>query len=131
MSLLIDTDVVSFTYKKDSRADLYEPHLKGNLLVLSFMTLAELNLWTLGNSWNEKRKRNFAAFLKNYLIIYSDEKLCEIWVNIKIESKRKGRPIETADARVAAVALAFDVLLVTHNHKHFQYISGLQIISEN
>jgi len=131
MSLLIDTDVVSFTYKKDSRADLYEPHLKENLLVISFMTLAELNLWTPGNNWNEKRKRNFATFFKDYLIIYPDEKLCEIWAQIKIEAKQKGRPIETADAWVAAVALMFDVPLVTHNRKHFQNISGLQIITEN
>ncbi len=131
MSLLIDTDVVSFTYKKDSRAALYEPHLKGNLPAISFMTLAELNLWTLGNNRGGKRKRNFAEFLKDYLIIYPDENLCEVWAKIKSDAYRKGRPIGTADAWVAAVALMFDVPLVTHNRKHFQNVSGLQIISEN
>ena len=43
MNLLIDTDVVSFTYKKDSRATLYEPHLQENFMIISFMTLAELS----------------------------------------------------------------------------------------
>lgn len=130
MNLLIDTDVNSFTYKKDSRSNLYESHLKGNFLIISFMTLAELKLWTLGNNWGERRKRNFAEFLKDYLVIYPDEKLCEIWAEIKTDAYKKGRPIETADVWVASVALLFDIPLVTHNRKHFENVVGLQIISE-
>lgn len=130
MNLLVDTDVVSFTYKKDSRAALYEPHLQENFLIISFMTLAELNLWTLGNNWGEKRKSNFAEFLKDYLVIYADEKLCEIWAEIKSDAHRKGRPIEAADAWVAAVALMFDIPLVTNNRKHFENVGNLKIISE-
>lgn len=40
MNVLVDTDVLSYTYKKDSRAALYEPHLKNNFLLISFMTFA-------------------------------------------------------------------------------------------
>ncbi|MBA2737143.1 MAG: type II toxin-antitoxin system VapC family toxin [Pyrinomonadaceae bacterium] len=130
MNLLIDTDVLSFTYKKDSRSTLYESYLKENFLIISFMTLAELNLWTLRNNWGEKRKNNLAEFLKDYLVIYADEKLCEIWAEIKSDAHRKGRPIETADAWVAAVALMFNIPLVTNNRKHFENVGNLQIISE-
>ena len=130
MNLLIDTDVLSFTYKKDSRAVLYESHLEGNFLIISFMTLAELNLWTLSNNWGEKRKNSFSEFLEDYLVIYADEKLCKIWANIKSDTHKKGRPVETADAWVAAAALMFDIPLVTHNRKHFENISNLKIISE-
>lgn len=124
MNLLIDTDVISYAYKKDSRSVLYEPHLKGNSFVISFMTLAELNHWTLGNNWGEKRKSEFSEFLKNYLVIYPDEKACEIWAQITINARKKGTPIETADAWIAAVALMFDIPLVTHNRKHFENIRG-------
>ena len=130
MNLLVDTDVLSFAYKKDSRAALYESHLEGNFLIISFMNLAELKLWTLGNNWSEKRKSDFAEFLKDYLVIYPDEKLCEIWAKIISDAHKKGRPIETADAWVAAVALMFDVPLVTHNRKHFENVTNLKIISE-
>ena len=41
---LVDTDVVSFTFKRDTRHHLYRPHLDGKLLSLSFMTVAELDL---------------------------------------------------------------------------------------
>jgi tRNA(fMet)-specific endonuclease VapC len=39
---VIDTDVVSFLFKRDTRAELYRPHLVGRRIVVSFMTVAEL-----------------------------------------------------------------------------------------
>jgi predicted nucleic acid-binding protein len=39
---VIDTDVWSYLYKGRSEAKLYEPHLFGNILVISFQTQAEL-----------------------------------------------------------------------------------------
>lgn len=130
MNILVDTNVVSFVFKKDSRSVLYEPHLQGNFWLISFMTLAELKLWTLMNNWGQKRKDNFDQFLKNYLTIYPDEELCKIWAEIKSDAHRKGNPIDTADAWVAAVALLFDVPLVTHNRRHFENVKDLKIISE-
>ncbi|HZN07453.1 MAG TPA: hypothetical protein VFB65_11750 [Pyrinomonadaceae bacterium] len=38
---VIDTDVWSYLYKATDEAKLYEPHLFGNLLVISFQTQAE------------------------------------------------------------------------------------------
>ncbi len=130
MSLVIDTDVISFTFKKDSRAVFYEPYLQTDFLAISFMSLAELNLWTLKNNWGEKRKSNFAEFLKDYIVIYADEKLCEIWAKIKSDAHKYGNPIETADAWVASVALMFDIPLVTHNRRHFENVKNLKLISE-
>ena len=44
-TLIVDTDVVSFLLKGDTRAQLYRPHLQGRTLALSFMTVAELYQW--------------------------------------------------------------------------------------
>ena len=52
-SVVVDTDVVSFLFKRDQRADLYRPYLEGNLLVISFMSLAELDRWALERNWGE------------------------------------------------------------------------------
>ena len=130
MNVLVDTDVISFTFKRDSRSLLYESHLQGNFLIISFMTSAELKLWMIKNNWGEKRKSNFAEFLKNYLVIYPEEKLCEVWAQVKSDAYKYGNPIETADAWVAAVALLFDVPLVTNNRRHFENVRNLKIISE-
>ena len=131
MNVLVDTDVVSFTFKKDSRSVLYEPHLQGHFLIISFMTYAELKFWALKNHWGERRKSNFAEFLTDYLVIYPDEKLCEIWAQIKADAYKYGNPIETADAWVAAVALLFDIPLVTNNRRHFENVRNLQTIFES
>ena len=37
-TLIVDTDIVSFLLKGDTRAQMYRPHLEGNTLALSFMS---------------------------------------------------------------------------------------------
>jgi hypothetical protein len=38
--VVVDTDVVSFRFKKDTRARLYKRHLLGQQPLIAFMTLA-------------------------------------------------------------------------------------------
>lgn len=42
--VVVDTDVVSFLFKGDSRGDLYRPHLNGRLAIIAAQTRAELEL---------------------------------------------------------------------------------------
>ncbi len=128
--IIVDTDVTSYLLKEDSRTELYRPHLFGLPKMISFMTLAELHRWELQNNWGAKRIKQAREFLDDFSVIYADAKLCEIWAQIETDAHKKGRPIETADAWIAAVALMFDVPLVTHNRKHFENVTNLKIISE-
>ena len=130
MTVIVDTDVVSYLLKEDSRAQLYRPHLEGLPKIISFMTLAELRRWEFDNNWGEKRRRKAKEFLSNFGVIYADENLCGIWAEIVSNARKKGRPIGTADAWVAAVALMFDVPLVTNNRRHFENVENLKIVSE-
>ena len=130
MSLVIDTDVASFIFKEDTRAELYVPHLIGLPKFISFMSLAELRLWQSQSNWGKTKTKKIEAFLADFGVIYADEEVCQIWANIKFEAKKIGRPLETADAWVASVALLFDIPLVTNNRRHFENISNLQIVSE-
>ena len=45
--VVVDTDVVSFLFKNDSRAQLYLPLMRNLDLLVSFMTEAELEQWIL------------------------------------------------------------------------------------
>jgi tRNA(fMet)-specific endonuclease VapC len=130
MAVIVDTDVASYLLKKDSRAEPYKPRLFGLPKIISFMTLAELRRWELQNNWGAKRINEAREFLDDFSVIYADEKLCEIWAQIKSYAHKKGRPIDTADAWVASVALLFDIPLVTHNRRHFETVENLQIVSE-
>lgn len=130
MAVVVDTDVVSFIFKEDTRTALYLPHLTNIPKFISFMTFAELRRWQMQSNWGGKKTAKFKEFLSDFGVVYSDEELCEIWAEIKLDAHKCGNPIDTADAWVAAVALLFDVPLVTHNRRHFQAVKNLQIISE-
>src|SRR5215813_3557359 len=68
---VIDTDVVSYLFKGDTRGDLYQPHLDNKLGVLSFMTVAELDLWAATRNWGMKKREELALFLSAYIVIES------------------------------------------------------------
>ena len=46
---------------------------------------------------------------------------------IKTLHKRQGTPIGELDTQIAAHALAEDLILVTHNTRHFEKVPGLQL----
>jgi predicted nucleic acid-binding protein len=130
MSLVVDTDVASFVFKHDTRASLYIPHLSGHILTVSFQTLAELELWTLAADWGTRRRQQLTQHLRRYVVAYPSAVLCRRWAEVMDEGRRRGQPISTADAWIAATSLLLDVPLVTHNGGDFSGISGLSVISE-
>ncbi len=48
---------------------------------------------------------------------------------VKAQRQLAGRPIDTADAQIAAIALAANLTLVTRNTKDFEGIDGLEVIN--
>jgi tRNA(fMet)-specific endonuclease VapC len=128
-SLLVDTDVASFIFKRDSRAALYAADLNGATLLISFMTYAELHRWALQAGWGERRRRAFEAYLRRFVIVPWDEALCHEWAAVTFAADRGGRPIAHADAWQAAIARYLGVPLVSHNRRHFAAVPSLQLIS--
>ena len=129
-SVVADTDVLSFTFKKDSRAELYRPHIDDKLVVVSFMTIAELDRWALHDDWGARRRRSLEVFLQDFLFSFCDRSLCLKWAEATDSARRNGRPIETADAWVAATALLHGIPLVTHNRSYYLGVDGLTLLSE-
>jgi predicted nucleic acid-binding protein len=129
-TVVVDTDVVSFLYKRDTRVLLYTSHLDGKLTLISFMTIAELHRWTLERQWGEKRRRDLEKFLDKFAIVEYVKALCFKWAEATYSARRNGRPVGVADAWIAATALLENAPLVTHNRTHYAGISNLQVISE-
>src|SRR5438105_8525493 len=112
---IVDTDVVSMLFKGDSRAFAYRVHVTGRLLGISFMTLAELERWSLERDWGPKRKLELAEHVAHYAVLPVSRELCVKWAEVAVAAKRRGRPIQTADAWIAASALYYQVPLITNN----------------
>lgn len=128
---VIDTDVWSYLYKASDEAKLYEPHLFGNVLVISFQTQAELLRGVIAAGWGARRRHHLESRLKRYVVEHSSDAVSARWAEAMDSARRNGRPIAAADAWVAAIALHLGVPLITHNRNHFIGVDGLTVISES
>jgi predicted nucleic acid-binding protein len=126
---VVDTDVVSMLFKGDTRAMAYRSHLSNKLLGISFMTLAELERWALERGWGASRKLDLAHHLRHYTVLPVNRELCFKWAEVSLGAKRKGRPIQTADAWIAASALHYQVPLITNNRRDYSVVDGLALLT--
>lgn len=129
--ILLDTDVLSYTLKKDTRSAYYLPYLSSDkVLAISFQTVAELYFWAEKHSWGNPKWTKLQSNLKKFVVVPYDKKLAHIWAKIVTERERNGKPISCADAWIAACALRHSAVLLTHNKKDFEGITGLEIVSQ-
>lgn len=128
--VVLDTDVVSFLFKNDRRAQSYIPHLRERQWLISFMTEAELEQWALLSSWQAKRIAWLRVFLGRFVIVPSSRDLVVKWAEVMVAARRTGRRLETADAWIAATATLYDAPLITHNVNDYLGVPGLKLISE-
>jgi tRNA(fMet)-specific endonuclease VapC len=126
---LLDTDVLSFFAKGDTRAALYAPALAGQQLCVSFQTVAELQLWALVRRWGHARRAALDTLLARFVVLRSDAERARHWAEITAHRRRLGRPIECGDAWIAASALRYAIPLLSHNAAHYGEIPGLTVFS--
>lgn len=128
--ILLDTNVVSFVFKGDSRAQLYFDALQDKQPAVSFMTVAELYQWAAIREWGEERTRRLTQTLQEtYLVLSFDFALCQLWGSLRAQRRILGDPISPQDAWIAATAFYYDIPLITHNPKDFKNIPHLTVVS--
>ena len=123
---LLDTNVVSFLFKGDSRGLALKERVTDLDPCISFVTLAELYRWPILHKWGQSRTAELEKEISKYRIIESSIAVCRRWAEI---ASIKGRPMDYHDAWIAATAIIHGILLVTHNRKDFAHIPGLALIA--
>lgn len=128
--LVVDTDFASFIFKWHPEfAPRYVDIVRGSELITSFMTLAEMRQGALDANWGPRKSAVLEAYLADFSVLHSDSLLCSTWAAVRNESTKKGRPISSADAWIAATALVLSAPLVTNNPKDYRHLDKLQIVS--
>lgn len=129
-TVLLDTNIVSYLFKRDTRAELYAKHLRNRELAIAVMTVAELFQWAAVREWGEARVTHLEQHLERYTMLPVDVDACRQWATVRAVRSAAGLPISPQDAWIAATALRYKLPLVTHNPDDFQQIPGLTVISE-
>jgi tRNA(fMet)-specific endonuclease VapC len=127
-SVVVDTDVFSFFFRKDTRRELYRRDIEGHRLCLAFQSVAEVRMGALYAEWGKQRLSQLVRTLRHYVILPYDHETADRWAEICVHRRRAGKPIACGDAWIAAVALRHGLPLITHNRPHFGDIPHLGLI---
>jgi hypothetical protein len=81
--------------------------------------------WPLERAWGPIRKSELHGHLSHYTVLPVNRELCRKWAEISSDAKRRGQPIQTADAWIAASALYYRVPLITNNRDDYPWYGDL------
>src|SRR5258708_3259977 len=104
--VLLDTNIVSYFIKVDTRAKLYARHIEKKILYISIITLGELYRWPIRRNWGKARHDDFERQLKLYTVLNLDDDTCRIFAKI---GAQRGKPISYHDSWIAATALQYNL----------------------
>jgi len=91
------------------------------------MVVAELLYGVEKSSRREQNLKRCKEFLSVYDIIPFDEKAAEHYAVIKAKLERKGIIIGSNDIAIAAIVLANNGVIVSHNTAEFSRVDGLNV----
>ena len=117
---LLDTNIASYWMRGDQKIINQIKNYRPCDLSISIITLAEI-LYGIGKSDIKKTERSKKLFsIRSQLELYSfDESAAAKYGVVRTCLEKRGIPISEGDLQIAAVAVANDLVLVTHNTKEF------------
>jgi len=127
MKIILDTNICIYLIKNKppdlrSRLETFSPGDVG----LSAISVAELNYGVAKSTAVEQNANALECFLLPLEILDFDVKSAFAYGRIRAELERKGQPLGGLDFLIAAQAVAYDLLLITHNLKEFKRVPGLK-----
>ena len=101
--VVVDTNVVSYIYRKEQRAEPYLNEMVGRRAVISFQTYEELLYGVLRSNWGERRRNEFLDYVEaNYEMIGYDRELVNACARLRAaasDSRPPAQPGRCLDCR--------------------------------
>lgn len=96
-------------------------------ILVSTITQLELYYGAYRSAQQERNLEILQRFFSQFTIIPLDPEAARIAGRIRAELAASGTPIGPYDVQIAAIAMANNLIVVTHNTKEFSRVNGLQI----
>lgn len=127
MAYLLDSDWVIEAMSGNLRVTRTLDRLSSQLLAVSFITVAEVYEGAHGSSNPEARLTAYRAFFRPFHMLVMNEAIAEQFGSLRALLRRQGNLIPDFDLLQAAIALHYDLTLLTFNVRHFNRIPDLRL----
>lgn len=127
MNYLLDTNAcVAFLRRQDSTVARKLATVSLTDVVVCAIVKAELYYGIQRSTQPQANWVQAQNFLNNFISLPFDDDAAEVYGRIRAQLAVAGTPIGPNDLMIAAIALANDLILVTHNTREFSRVQGLR-----
>lgn len=128
MSFLFDTDTISATLRPRPNLAVWRRFagVSADEQFMSSITYGELLYGALRRD-SETLLRRIRELAEQMPVIPFDQLAAERFADLRRSLERAGTPLDEPDLRIAAIALANGLTLVTGNERHFRRVPGLAV----
>lgn len=125
--ILLDTNAYS-GYRQGNKA-IFEALAESDRVYISVIVLAELYYGFRQGDKGKKNREELKSFIKKTTVrlLQVTEETSDIFSQIKVQLKQKGRPIPINDIWIASHCLETGSVLISSD-KHFKEIGGLRLL---
>jgi tRNA(fMet)-specific endonuclease VapC len=123
---MLDTDTVSFALRGQGGVAARLLEHRPSQLCISSITLAELRYGAEARR-SRKLHRLIGTFVEAVEALSFDQSAAARFGVVAAALARRGEPIGTLDALIAAHALSLGLTFITNNTRHFARVPGLTI----
>jgi tRNA(fMet)-specific endonuclease VapC len=119
---LLDTNVVIAFLNGET--EIGQRLETGPEIFLSAVVFGELSFGAVKSNRPQANMERLEEFSRSCTLVGTDTGTGRSYGQLKLDLRRKGRPIPENDIWIAACALQHDLTLVTRD-RHFKYVEGL------
>jgi tRNA(fMet)-specific endonuclease VapC len=127
MTYLLDSDWIIDTLAGYEPAVSALRRLRGSLIGISWVSVAEVYDGAYSSSNPHLRLVNVRQFVSRYRVLGIDDAIAERFAQERSTLRRRGELISDLDLFVAVTALVYDLTLLTFNRRHFERVPDLKL----
>lgn len=126
MSFLLDTNILIASLRGEEDVSRRLADVAPTSAFVPVVALGELYFGALKSGRPRENLTRFQGFAANSNVLPCDEATARVYASVRDTLRRKGRPIPDNDIWIAAVALQYDLVLVSRD-SHFEHVEDLRL----
>lgn len=127
MRFLIDTNIIIYSLKNAGNVNDNFLKYKEEEMSLSVISYGELVFGAKKSGSVEKNLKTVEYIKSIFSLVNVTPDVMDVFGELKAKIQKTGRIIDDMDLLIASTAIAENMILVTHNTKHFEKIPNLRI----